>query len=1735
MERLKKEGKRLLSLLVVIAIIVVSVSQERLTVHAAEIGEYSMEFDASEEDEAEQFIPESVEIEETEQLVLETIQAKEIEIEESSMTKDRMMSEPIAATEETSFTETEETTLMQGVESETEMEEMEETEETEVLQNESESTSLDTQLVAIHFSGDNVTIKDFDGNIIEHELLVAKGTKAVVFSVEPSEGYVVKSVKADEENFQVSFKEGTSANQYIASPDDRENGYVGDKWIHIETVPAENHTMHIFYPSALVSDCMEDVIIANGDVWREDCPEDMTVSNASDIGVYIKIGKTQGSAIWIPEISVTFFNEDNIGYTKTLSYQRDINSMNTKEKELLQQGYYIFHLGQRYNIFSISIDLNECYQVQTVTTGFPGNVRIFNYIPDGYDAQGNEKWRKEEIKDTFVTERNKATFLQAEWEDTSDHAYKWCKLNVLSDWKTSIKNITMEGIEGEVQEIFISEETTIEFVLNPHTISFGYYIGDLTDISVGSGAKLSEDQRTIEVYGGDNVSLNFSLIDGLQLNKVIDRSGAKWSVQEKDGKYTITLNDMEALYNIKEIGISVLDLQDRFSLSDARAGCQITSYKFKNIKSGIPVYTGEAIEVETMTLSAITPNRENGSGSRTVTLSMDKDFTVSYVNNINAGEARVLLTAMPDSYDFRGSIAYSFTIHKAEALQRQEKTLQVETGNQQYTHQINLSELFQIKQPNGQELIPLGYRIEYCDKGDVLIPDKDPLLKGNILTYTIRDGADKNSPMADLSVAAFFDNYQDCELIIHIQAVQKQKMTLGGTVTVSDKEYDGKGVSLNADGLRILSIEGTNDSISEKLLNQIKETLDYRYTGINGTVYTSNNAPTDVGTYKVEAKVSEDNPDFKSEYMDVGTFRISQRKVSVIADDVKLYLQDTIPTQYSYHTDGLAKGDVVSTKPLVSCNIQSADVLTEYPVNVDVAVVKIANATGKDVTANYVIAGQEGKLAVREPEQGSYSVIYTWVDPLDPLNTQKDIRRSGNESGKLIKKPIDPTADGYIFLGWYTDETSDREWDFDTDVIQGNLTLYAGWSKHAVESGGMALCVQEILPQTYTGKAIKPTVVVYAADGKIRLKYKTDYTITYKNNINADTKAFPVEVPQGGIGETLGDTTQGFNSALPYVIIQGKGNYTGTVYVNFHIRPADIATVQTNASEYVLKYTDQFEENPGKYGTVVTQFKYKKKGLGYNKDYTLAVQKVDGESATVPLNAKGQLPLTAGAYQVTIAGKNNFTGEITKNVYVADKTRLFKNAKVTCKAVISNATKEKLEAGIQPENLVVNMNGIVLTEADYTVECTNNHAIGIATVNVRPKGSDYIGSKSITFKINGTDFKESTIQMSGWQDEMPYTGKALTQNNVVLKTNDGRVLTYGEDYFISYKNNIKKGAAQMVFTANPASGYSGSFSKKFKIAPMDLEAAINEGMISVNGAEKTASGWKLLESVPYQKRGVEPKDKVSLQLTISDTVLRFGKDMDYTVKYTNNKTVSDGTAYMTLKGIGNYTGSIDIYFDITKASLFRSYQEGRVTITTASIKVSYPYGRHYEDYGDGYGEWIEDSLKDPDRKFEPAITIKDGNAALKKDVDFTVEYIGNTRSDLEGGDVLVAVIKGIGAYGNDDDEIELNVSVNRSVLSAAKVEVTYENAFSYTGEQIMPEVEEVRYKTFNGYGREDDEDYEPPEWETLKQDEDYRIEYTKNIAKGTGTIKIVGIGGYTGSVSKSFKINSKAIYNKISD
>lgn len=51
--------------------------------------------------------------------------------------------------------------------------------------------------------------------------------------------------------------------------------------------------------------------------------------------------------------------------------------------------------------------------------------------------------------------------------------------------------------------------------------------------------------------------------------------------------------------------------------------------------------------------------------------------------------------------------------------------------------------------------------------------------------------------------------------------------------------------------------------------------------------------------------------------------------------------------------------------------------------------------------------------------------------------------------GEKIKEPPAPTREGYSFNGWYSDLDRTKLWNFDTDTVKGNMTLYAGWLEGA--------------------------------------------------------------------------------------------------------------------------------------------------------------------------------------------------------------------------------------------------------------------------------------------------------------------------------------------------------------------------------------------------------------------------------------------------------------------------------------------------------------------------------------------------------------------------------------------------------------------------------------------------------------------------------------------------------------
>ena len=58
-----------------------------------------------------------------------------------------------------------------------------------------------------------------------------------------------------------------------------------------------------------------------------------------------------------------------------------------------------------------------------------------------------------------------------------------------------------------------------------------------------------------------------------------------------------------------------------------------------------------------------------------------------------------------------------------------------------------------------------------------------------------------------------------------------------------------------------------------------------------------------------------------------------------------------------------------------------------------------------------------------------------------------DVAARNQMYGELLEVPEPPTREGYNFTGWYTDSTCDVLWQVDTDTIQTDMTLYAGWQK----------------------------------------------------------------------------------------------------------------------------------------------------------------------------------------------------------------------------------------------------------------------------------------------------------------------------------------------------------------------------------------------------------------------------------------------------------------------------------------------------------------------------------------------------------------------------------------------------------------------------------------------------------------------------------------------------------------
>ena len=261
------------------------------------------------------------------------------------------------------------------------------------------------------------------------------------------------------------------------------------------------------------------------------------------------------------------------------------------------------------------------------------------------------------------------------------------------------------------------------------------------------------------------------------------------------------------------------------------------------------------------------------------------------------------------------------------------------------------------------------------------------------------------------------------------------------------------------------------------------------------------------------------------------------------------------------------------------------------------------------------------------------------------------------KEGSLVEMPEQPEAEGYRFIGWYKDQDCTKEWSFQTDRVQEDITLYACWLTNPDLADGF--CVQEIREQTYTGSALKPPVAVYTPDGSRRLRAGKDYTIRYFNNISAAPDGM-----KGGNSYTGTEGDNGFTTRLAYALITGRKEYQGQrICCNFVIRPFSIGDAAGDPAKGVtLKYKEQLVQS-SKGQKPFTSLKYKK-SMKNGRDYQVKLTDESGQA----VNAGVLNPAVPGKEQGTlyleIKGIGNYTGTIQKAVYVADREHLIKNAAV---------------------------------------------------------------------------------------------------------------------------------------------------------------------------------------------------------------------------------------------------------------------------------------------------------------------------------------------------------------------------------------------------------------------------------------------------------------------------------------
>ena len=427
-----------------------------------------------------------------------------------------------------------------------------------------------------------------------------------------------------------------------------------------------------------------------------------------------------------------------------------------------------------------------------------------------------------------------------------------------------------------------------------------------------------------------------------------------------------------------------------------------------------------------------------------------------------------------------------------------------------------------------------------------------------------------------------------------------------------------------------------------------------------------------------------------------------------------------------------------------------------------------------------------------------------------------------------ILEPLAPTRDGYDLIGWYKDYGLTEPWNFEADVIKGNITLYAKWEAKSYRitinsniTGGQVTAKE-------TAKAGELVTVAIIPEVSNTLKSLSwSATGAYASEINMNTKSFIMPARDIELNAKFNEmatlSVKVSRADSPYSISVYSSNpyfydyryiESGITETNLIVPKGVNYSVYVNMGENENWYWGNQEINVSEDATIdfnipVTYSVSGKVNCTNGTLNDIYVYVSSGDSyGSVYINTDGTYTikgLTPGAYTISIDNWNNkYSGDLSKNFTISDENvenvdfELTKGADLRVNlSKISGTPAFKAYTNLYKKNngnwnLInsVSSSGTGTVAFDGAISSEGEYKLELSYLQEKNYTNPRFVSEPVEFTVTAEDINNGTISKDLTYSDPTDAAVALTGDGNLVVTN---VKNAQKGNFVNleirYKNN----------------------------------------------------------------------------------------------------------------------------------------------------------------------------------------------------------------------------------------------------------------------------------------------------------------------------------------------------------